>query len=88
LRTRVFTGGNRVPRIVTTDGLATLHFDHGTWDLWVDLKPENTTATRAEVLALAGKEGCYVMWDEATPEHLEDGSVRHFLAYLEVAECP
>jgi hypothetical protein len=73
----------------TTDRLATLHFDHEKWDVWVDVHRDANSRTGVEMNMLARQEGCYIVsTDDCDPEHLPGGIVRYQMAYLEDAECP
>ncbi|MFI5840529.1 hypothetical protein ACIA8K_12555 [Catenuloplanes sp. NPDC051500] len=77
--------------IATTDGLAILHIDHETMNLWVDFLPEHTAETTAEVYLTVGLERLYVMTDEEMPaEPVKDAygrdASRFHLAYTEVFE--
>ncbi|MEU4155678.1 hypothetical protein [Actinoplanes sp. NPDC026670] len=78
-------------RTATTDGLAELFIDHEEWDLWVDVSPNATAKTWAEITLTAGLQGlCLLNPDtEMRPEHIEGGLVRHYLGYTEVTDsCP
>lgn len=73
----------------TTDGRATLHFDHEKWNLWVDVRRDANAQTGAEIIALARQQGCYVLSaEDCNPEHLPGGIVRYHMAYLEDHEWP
>lgn len=68
----------------TTDGLATLHIDHDSEVLHVDVHQDATGKTQQEIDLLCQRQGLFMVdGDECPPEYLTDKIRRYYLAYLE-----